>query len=677
MAQDRGFDLSQEPGNYQPGQGKNYVLAIGIDNYKEWPKLYNAVKDARDFVEVLLRQYQFDLSNVHTLFDEEATESNIYEKVREIKKTISPHDNLLIYYSGHGYYDQDFDEGSWVPVDAQPGTEARYISNANIIRRVNAIGCQHLLMVVDSCFSGSLVVRKRNAVIDERFKSRRILASGRLESVNDGSPGKNSPFAEGVLTYLRKNTQPAVNTTSLIQYVKDFVAGKSNQSPVEGRINNSDDEGGEFVFRLRRSEAELWAEVREKDTLEAYNDYLAAFQDGQFAAQARNRLLALREEETWQNALNNQTESAFENYIAKYAGTGRHLDEARQNLDALKAQRLAQQKAREEMAREENKRENMKQQYGAFVKKAEDLFQKKELALARDQYREALRHYLPGFAPNQEYLEDQINLCSTSISFLEYHDQGIKAMRQGNYRLAIPYFEEALTLNENPKVESLLRECKMHVQRQGASAPPPIAPPPVQPRPAQTTRNLNTPAVVQRQQKKGGGGWLTAVLVLGVLGIIGVVGYLASEGNSSGGDSYTPVYEDPGTTEPEYPDPGTEDPGSFSTPDPTTENFNLIQGQWYLTNITVEGYPVSNYSPELAALIGGSYYFQQDGVVTISNLYGTVNSSYLIDGYSFTIRTLDVVSYGTITSLNEYNLSIDFPFDFGGVTFQAKWDFSR
>lgn len=674
MAQDRGFDLSQEPGNYQPGQGKNYVLAIGIDNYKEWPRLFNAVKDARDFVEVLLKQYQFEQGHVHTLFDDEATESGIYEKLREIKKTIGPHDNLLIYYSGHGYYDQDFDEGSWVPIDAQPNKEARYISNANIIQRVNAIGCQHLLLVVDSCFSGSLVVRKRNAVIDERFKSRRILASGRIESVNDGTPGKNSPFAEGVLTYLRKNTQPAVNTTSLIQYVKDFVAGKSNQSPVEGRINNSDDEGGEFVFRLRRSEAELWEEVKIKNTPDAYNDYLVAFQDGQFAAQARNRLLALREEETWQNALNNQTESAFENYIAKYAGSGNHLEEARRSLDTLKAHRLAQQNAREEMAREENKREKMKQQYAALVKTAEDLFQKKELALARDRYREALLHFLPGFAPNQEYLEEQINLCSTSISFLDYHDQGIKAMRQGNYRLAIPYFEEALTLNENPKVESLLRECKMHVQRQGTSAPPPpITPPPQgQQRPAPVTRNIHSPVVVQTPSKKSGGGWLAAILVITVLVIIGVVGYLIDEANSSGGSAYDPVYEDPGNL-----DEGNSDPGTFTPVDPTTVNFNLIQGQWYLKDITVEGYPVTNYSAELAALIGGSYYYQPNGTVTISSLYGTVNSSYLINGQSFTIQTLDQVSYGTITFLNAYNLSIDFPFDFGGITFQTKWDFSR
>ena len=59
--------------------GKNYLLLIGIDKYREWQVLSNAVKDAQEFSDVLIRQYQFDSDNVFTLYDDKATEGSIYQ----------------------------------------------------------------------------------------------------------------------------------------------------------------------------------------------------------------------------------------------------------------------------------------------------------------------------------------------------------------------------------------------------------------------------------------------------------------------------------------------------------------------------------------------------------------------------------------------------------------------
>ncbi len=33
-------------------------------------------------------------------------------------KTVTPNDNILIYFSGHGEYDEDFDTGYWIPIEA-------------------------------------------------------------------------------------------------------------------------------------------------------------------------------------------------------------------------------------------------------------------------------------------------------------------------------------------------------------------------------------------------------------------------------------------------------------------------------------------------------------------------------------------------------------------------------
>jgi len=55
-------------------QRTNHLLIIGIDDYQNGiTPLNNAVRDAKMFSEILLKQYQFEAKNVTTLFNENAT----------------------------------------------------------------------------------------------------------------------------------------------------------------------------------------------------------------------------------------------------------------------------------------------------------------------------------------------------------------------------------------------------------------------------------------------------------------------------------------------------------------------------------------------------------------------------------------------------------------------------
>lgn len=566
MATERGVgrEALQDPTKHS-SKGTNYLLVIGIDQYQHWPKLNNAVRDAKDVADVLIRQYQFTEDSTHLLLDQEATEGNIYRVIRELKQTIQPDDNLLVYYSGHGHYDEDFDEGFWVPVDAGKDSEGDFISNANIIKRINAIDTHHTLLVIDSCFSGSLVVQKRNTVPDERFKSRRIITSGRYETVSDGRVGENSPFATGMLTFLRKNTAKALDTTTLVRYVKDFVYGKSNQSPVEGRLQNSADEGGEFVFHLRKEEGALWAEASQQNTVIAYQNYLLAFPTGRYVVQANRRLTKLREDEIWQTTRQNDNETAYESYLKKYAPTGKFVQEAEERLKGLRQDREARQEVREQMAERAQEREHMQREYAELVHQAEALFNKRELAAAREEYRSALLRYLPGFVPDQNYLEEQINLCQTNISFLQFYDNGKRAMDAGNYRLAIQYFQEALKNTDNPQVEKLLHQSRQQLAAEKAPPKPAKLEEAAYPKQAQTAANTVPP----KKKKRSSRGVLIGVvigsiacfMVLGVIGSMmddsGTEDYLAeeeatfNESSTAGVDSYdetssttTPVEED-------------------------------------------------------------------------------------------------------------------------------------
>ena len=96
---------------------KSHALIIGIDKYTgEWPRLQNAVRDAKAVESVLRQQYQF--ASIRTLYDQEATRANILTALEGLAEELGPDDNLFIYYSGHGDRKEQFKTGYWVPADA-------------------------------------------------------------------------------------------------------------------------------------------------------------------------------------------------------------------------------------------------------------------------------------------------------------------------------------------------------------------------------------------------------------------------------------------------------------------------------------------------------------------------------------------------------------------------------
>ena len=199
---------------------------------------------------VLMGKYNFEFSNVTLVRDEQATRSNIYNGLRNLIEKVSPQDNLVIYFSGHGYFDPLLNEGYWIPADAEVNSSGSYISNTEILKILGNINSQHTFLVADACFSGALFADSRRGYTEnvEKFKSRWGLASGRLETVSDGEIGNNSPFAKRVIQFLRENEKDKFAVSELIQYVKTQVAEDTNQTPIGNPLKALGDEGGEMVF---------------------------------------------------------------------------------------------------------------------------------------------------------------------------------------------------------------------------------------------------------------------------------------------------------------------------------------------------------------------------------------------------------------------------------------------
>ena len=237
--------------------GKYYALVIGIDNYNgDWPKLNNAVNDAKTVSEVLRTEYRFD--EITTLYNEEASRDNIIRRLEALATKAAKDDNVLIYYSGHGEFNQQYNRGYWVPSNATTKSTSGYISNPDLQTYLNGIRSRHTLLISDACFSGDILRGRTEEVpfenSDRYFKevyrraSRCALTSGGNEPVMDGGRDGHSVFTYYLLKSLRNNESQYLTAGQLFNELQIPVANNSEQTPIFQPIKNIGDEGGQFIF---------------------------------------------------------------------------------------------------------------------------------------------------------------------------------------------------------------------------------------------------------------------------------------------------------------------------------------------------------------------------------------------------------------------------------------------
>ncbi|WNJ16013.1 caspase family protein [Pontibacter sp. G13] len=234
----------------KPTIGENYLLVIGVNSYSQWNPLHNAVKDCKDIANTLTTYYDFSPDHVISRFNEEATRENILETFEYLQERLTEHDNLIIYYAGHGYYDKSSELGYWVPVDARLNKIPDYIRNSTIHDYLRTIDTKHTFLIADACYAGSLFGTTRGN-LDRDARSRWAFTSGDIEKVWDGRPGTNSPFAKYLIKFLRENPKNTFTVEELIQSVSPLVQRNTQQNPQGAALRQVGDDGGVFEFTRR------------------------------------------------------------------------------------------------------------------------------------------------------------------------------------------------------------------------------------------------------------------------------------------------------------------------------------------------------------------------------------------------------------------------------------------
>ena len=233
--------------------GNYHALVIGNNGYKHMADLKTAQNDARSIANVLERDFGF---KVRTMVD--ASRSDILDAFDDYSAELRKTDNFLLYYAGHGWLDEDQEEGFWLPVDAKTDRRSAWIPNATITRTLKGFQAKHVMVVADSCYSGTLT---RGIKIEKRAtdyvrevvgkKARIVMSSGGLEPVEDGGTGNNSPFASALLKALTRSGE-VLTATSLFKQIQRPVQLNADQTPVFADIRKAGHDGGDFLFVKRK-----------------------------------------------------------------------------------------------------------------------------------------------------------------------------------------------------------------------------------------------------------------------------------------------------------------------------------------------------------------------------------------------------------------------------------------
>ena len=230
-----------------------YALVIGNNNYQHLEKLDAAENDAKVIADVLEKKYGFKV-NLLLNADYDTTVNSLFAITSKIKKN----DNLLIYYAGHGELDKAENRGYWLPVDASYELRSKWVSNQRIVDRVKATKAKHVLLMIDSCFSGALMrggnLIKRDISIDEKYilrlknkKTRLVITSGGNEPVIDSDGGSHSLFAYKLIETLKQN-KDVINSQYLFENIRKYVIANTDQTPELALVHKTGHDGGDFLF---------------------------------------------------------------------------------------------------------------------------------------------------------------------------------------------------------------------------------------------------------------------------------------------------------------------------------------------------------------------------------------------------------------------------------------------
>jgi len=142
-------------------KGKDKAVFFAVEDYSQatgWKKLKFPIQESERLAKVLRDDFGFETEVIKN-----PTKIDIFNKLNELRtKKYASDDQLLLFFSGYGVVQED-SLGYFITREVRAThVEAEGLPYVQLKPKINRIGCQHILLMIDACHSGSLFIEERN-----------------------------------------------------------------------------------------------------------------------------------------------------------------------------------------------------------------------------------------------------------------------------------------------------------------------------------------------------------------------------------------------------------------------------------------------------------------------------------------------------------------------------------
>ncbi len=235
--------------------GRKIALLIGVDAYMDpIPNLKTPITDVQSIGALLRERLGYE-----TRILENATKDMMLEAFQALVDELGEQDSLVVFYAGHGYILESDGQGYWLPSDARTDTAQQWISNRSVSEFLGTIRSKNIILIADSCYSGTLLssdqesqgvkIRLSRAELREQ-RAVMILSSGGEEPVQDEGGAGHSVFARQLMTMIEDMNRDSLGV-ELYETIKARVAELAPQVPQYGGVISAGHEAGtDYLFEL-------------------------------------------------------------------------------------------------------------------------------------------------------------------------------------------------------------------------------------------------------------------------------------------------------------------------------------------------------------------------------------------------------------------------------------------
>lgn len=289
--------------------GKDYAIFFYCTSFDNgWTALPETEEEVKAIGALLQSDYGFQPHYIKN-----PSKADIKNEIAKWNARVRPNDQVLYFFSTHGYYDATADEGFLVPHNGKLRDTYgdTWLSYAELGRRVTKCRSKHVLLALDACYSGAFGDRFKGepggtpweADADCADQVERALAYPTRLYFTSGSKEQRTParslFARRWLTALRQGQEKGVVRMRDLRY---HMGSIETPKPEDGSFTGHGDGGFVFVHRSAcqgrgavssntdGGEVQLWAQAQQLNTVEAYAFYLQMYPNGRYRAQAQAKI---------------------------------------------------------------------------------------------------------------------------------------------------------------------------------------------------------------------------------------------------------------------------------------------------------------------------------------------------------------------------------------------------